>query len=129
MNLRAPRYALLIAIAVCLLVWFALGGCATQRQVEYRYNACDGATRRVHVTEITTAAPVLECVALAARYNQSALWVALQLPIGCTFRRDSEAVIVLPLAFAGLVATHEYAHLAGSDHPPGLPFHTHHCGE
>lgn len=95
-----------------LLACLLLASCATTTTDRvYVGRHCRGHELTVRYTEIVSPWPLLECPAE----------FALLLPLGCTFRRDGRAVMVLPTAATDDVREHELRHLRGFDHPPLLP--------
>lgn len=140
MNLRAPRYALMLSIAVCMGIYFLLAGCATvqnSKTVE-TYTGCDGVIRTVEI-ETRIGLPAFECIGLALTEGDllaAALFVVgfpalacanvwLPTPSDPTYRKA--LIIHSPIAFTAVIE-HEHRHAKGMEHPFLLPLAESNCG-
>ena len=139
-DLRAPRYALALSIAVCLAVYL-LAGCQTVQSSKTfeTYMGCDGVITAVEI-ETRVGVPAFECIGLAITekdYLAAALFAISFPAIACAnvwfpyapdphFRKA--LIIHYPVTFTAAVE-HEQAHAKGMSHPFLLPLEQTHCGE
>lgn len=120
MNL-APRYALALAILVCLAVYL-LVACAPVRSkpIVLVYENCQHRAEMVEVEIMASHAPGIDCVRHAADYGVNPLWFAVQIPVACAMRLAERALVILPFGAPVEMVVHELMHAVGYDHPPGL---------